>query len=430
MLAKLRNEARELVRNNGHAGRIVDIWTSNIVGTGIVPRFRTGSADLDRRAQDLWRRWCDRADADGRTDFYGLQALAVRSMVESGESLARQRLRRAADGLPVPLQIQLLEADYLDVTRDRPIGPRVTGGVQFDAIGGRAAYHLFSEHPGAPLGTSWQSKPVPADEIAHLYKRERPGQIRGVPWLARSMLRLRELQEWSDATLVKAKTEACLGLIVTRPPGGGSPIGRTTTDADGKRIETLEPAMVAYLQPGEEVTTLQPSSNSSYEPFAIHHEMEAAVGAGLTYDQMTGNLRQANYSSLRAGKIEQRRLVEQIQWQVVIPQLCVPAMDWFLAAAQAAGALPVEQDYRVDWVPPRHESLDPLKDINADIAAVRGGFEPLPEVTARYGYDWRDVLAQAAEVAEAVEAAGLALDTDLRRQPPAVAPAKPEKPKP
>lgn len=417
-LSRLRARSRDLVRNHPHAARIVDIWAANIVGTGIIARFRTGDEALDNRAQDAWRRWADQCDADGVTDFYGLQTLAVRSMVESGESLARQRARRVRDGLAVPLQIQLLEADRLDTLRDRSTGPRVVGGIEFDGLGRRVAYHLYQDHPGAPLGTSVASAPVPAAEVAHLYRRDRPEQVRGVPWLARSMVRLRELQEWDDAALVKAKIEACLGLIVTRPSGGASPLGKQSTDADGKRIEALEPAMIAYLQPGEEVSTLQPSSSSSYEPFALHHLMAAAIGCGVTFDQMTGDLRQANYSSLRAGKIEQRRLVEQIQWQVVIPQLCQPVMNWFLAAAQANGVLPADRDFTVDWVPPRHEPIDPAKDIKADVTAIAAGLEPQQEVIARYGYDWRDLIAQAAEFQATATKAGLKFEASPSPEPP------------
>lgn len=430
VLSRLRNEARELVRNNPHAGRVVEIWTANIVGAGIVPRFRTGDAELDRKAQEAWRRWCDQCDADGMTDFYGLQTLAVRAMVESGEVLGRQRVRRAKDGLAVPLQIQLLEADRLDGMRDRATGPRTVGGIEFDELGRRQAYHLFDEHPGAPLGTSVQSKPVPAAEIAHLYRRERPEQVRGTPWLARTALSLRQLQEWGDAALTRARTETALAMIVRRPGGGANPLTRSSTDANGKRIETLEPGMIAYLEPGEDISTLQPTGNSAFEPFAIHHLMAAAVGAGVTFDQLTGDLRQANYSSLRAGKVEQRRLVEQIQWHVVIPLFCAPAMRWFLEMAQVAGVLPEGVEYRVDWGPPRHEPIDPAKDIKADIAAVRAGFEPPQDVAARYGYDWRDTIEQAAEFFGAADAAELKFDTDPRQPAPAEAPAAPEAPTP
>lgn len=427
-LARLRNECRELVRNNAHAGRIVDIWAGNIVGTGITPHFRTGDAALDLRAQELWDRWSEQCDADGVTDFYGLQTLAVRAMVESGESLARRRLRRVGDRLPVPLQLQLLEADRLDSSRDRAVGPRTVGGIEFDALGRRVAYHLFLEHPGAALGTSLRSQQVEAADLAHLYRRDRPEQVRGAPWLARTALRLRELQEWDDATLARAKIEACMALLVTRPTNGASPLGRASTDKDGKRLEEIEPGMISYLQPGEEVTTIAPTGSSSYEPFALHHLMAAAVGAGVTADQMTGDLRQANYSSLRAGKIEQRRLVDQIQWQVVIPQFCAPVMRWFLTAAQVGGALPDETKlpdgvrYRADWVPPRHEPIDPAKDIKADIAAARAGFEPWQEIVARYGYDWRNVIDQAREFAAAMDDGELKFDTDPRAPAPVETP--------
>jgi lambda family phage portal protein len=430
-LSKLRARSRDMVRNDPHAGRVVDIWTANVVGCGIVPRFRTGAQDLDRKALDLWQAWAEQCDAEGRTNFDGLTALMVRSMVEAGEALCRRRNRQLGDGLAVPLQLQLLEPDYLDTSRDSVTaqGGQTIGGIVFDALGRRSGYHLFRSHPGGfGARAAANSTLVPAADIVHLLRQERIGQNHGVPWLARSLLRLRELQEWDEAALVKAKTEACIALVVTRSGAGSTPLAPASTDPNNpnRRIETLEPGMVAYTQPGEEVTTVQPSGSSSYEPFALHHLQAAAVGAGLTHDQLTGDLRQANYSSLRAGKIEQRRLVEQIQWHCVIPQWCQPVMRWWLDQAVTAGQLPAAS-YRVDWVPPRHEPIDPAKDIKADVTAIAAGLEPQQEVIARYGYDWRDLIAQAAEFQAEAAKAGLKFDSSPAPEPaPMVAEDQPQ----
>jgi lambda family phage portal protein len=425
-LPKLRARARDMVRNDPHAGRAVDIHVGNIVGVGIVPRFRTGSAALDKQAQELWWRWSETCDAQGRTNFDGLTALMVRCMVESGEALCRRRNRMRIDDLEVPLQLQCLEPDYLDSSRDTAGAngaSQIVGGIEFGSLGQRQAYYLFKEHPGGLVGKTRTSSRVAAQDVIHLMRQERCGQNHAAPWLSRSLLRLRELQEWDEAALVKAKIEACVALIVTRGPGGLSPLAPATLDPNNpdRRIENLEPGMVAYTQPGEEVTTVQPSGTSSYEPFALHHLQAAAVGAGITFDQLTGDLRQANYSSLRAGKIEQRRLVEQIQWHCVIPQWCQPVMRWFIDQAIAGGALP-QGEYPVDWVPPRHEPIDPAKDIQADILAISAGLEPQQEVIGRYGWDWRDLLEQAAEFKAAAEEKDLIFDTMPQPPPPQLMP--------
>ena len=138
------------MRNNPYAAKAIHAVVSNLVGTGIMPRARAGDAEINEAADRLWARFAATCDADGLTDFSGLQALVVRAMVESGECLVRLRERRIEDGLPVPLQLQLLEADHLDTSKtgDLPNGGFVVQGVEFDALGRRRAYWLFPVHPG------------------------------------------------------------------------------------------------------------------------------------------------------------------------------------------------------------------------------------------------------------------------------------------
>jgi capsid protein len=95
----------------GAAG--IEAFVANAIGTGIKPQSMVADEALREAIQALWRDWCEEADAAGLTDFYGLQALACRAMLEGGECLVRLRYRRPEDGLAVPLQLQLLEPEHL-----------------------------------------------------------------------------------------------------------------------------------------------------------------------------------------------------------------------------------------------------------------------------------------------------------------------------
>lgn len=144
-LPRLRDRTRDLVRNNPYAAKAVQAVVSNLVGTGILPRARSGDTGVNEQADRLWTRFAEGCDADGLTDFSGLQALIVRAMVESGECLLRFRERRIADGLAVPLQLQLLEPDHLDTSK--------TGVCQAAASSSRASSSIrWAE--GAPTGCS------------------------------------------------------------------------------------------------------------------------------------------------------------------------------------------------------------------------------------------------------------------------------------
>lgn len=199
-LARLRDRSRDLVRNNPYAGKAVQALVSNMVGTGLMPRARAADAEVSRQADRLWLDFAATADADGLTDFAGLQALIVRGLVESGEVLVRLRERRAEDGLAVPLQLQVLEADHLDSwkTGELADGGFILQGIEFDALGRRRAYWLFPTHPGDGRGALVATR-VPADRVLHLFERLRPGQVPGVPWFAPVMLKLRDLDAYDEA---------------------------------------------------------------------------------------------------------------------------------------------------------------------------------------------------------------------------------------
>jgi len=146
----LRRQSRDMARRNPWATNAIDTYVGNSIGSGIVPNPRHPDPAVRKLLQQAWLRWTDEADASGLTDFYGLESLACRGTIESGECIARLRARRLEDGLSVPLQIQLLEPEHLPLTKneDLPNGRKIRWGIEFDPIGRRQAYHLYREHPG------------------------------------------------------------------------------------------------------------------------------------------------------------------------------------------------------------------------------------------------------------------------------------------
>jgi len=315
-LVRLRDRSRDLVRNNPYAAKAVQAVVSNLIGTGILPRARSDDIALNDRADKLWARFAESCDADGLTDFSGLQALIVRAIVESGECLLRIRERRIEDGLPVPLQLQLLEPDHLDTAKTGELanGGFVVQGVEFDALGRRRAYWLYPVHPGEVATfrkVSLTSKPVPASMVLHLFDRLRPGQVRGVPWFAPVILKLRDLDDYDDAELVRKKIEACFAAFVTGSEDEET-LGSASADADGRRVENFEPGMIEYLAPGKDVKFASPTHAGGYAEYMRVQLHAIAAGVGLTYELLTGDLSQVNYSSIRAGLIEFRRRMEAL----------------------------------------------------------------------------------------------------------------------
>ena len=173
--------------------------------------------------------------------------------------------------------------------------------------------------------------------------------------------------------------------------------------------------MILYRRGTGAVEVVNPSGGGSHTAFARRALEAAAVGTGLTYDQVSGDLTAANYSSLRAGKIEFRRLCEQVQYGMLIPMLVRPIAERFHAQGALLGLWGTEMPEGVSHVSPAHEMIDPLKDTAALVAQVRAGFVPLPEAVASFGYDFRQAVEMIRDANAAVDDAGVALDTDPRR---------------
>jgi lambda family phage portal protein len=415
-LGRLRDRSRDLVRNHPYAAKAVTALVSNMVGTGLLPRAKAADPEVAALADRLWLEFAAAADADGLTDFAVPQALIVRSLVESGEVLVRLRERRSEDGLRVPLQLQVLEADHLDSGRQGELagGGFILQGIEFDALVRRRAYWLYPSHPGDGRG-SLVSQPVPADRVLNLFERLRPGQVRGVPWFAPVMLKLRDLDAYDEAELVRKKIEACFAAFVTGVQDEET-LGRARIEPCGDRVETFEPGMIEYLEPGKDVRFASPAASGGYAEYMRMQLHAVAAGVGLTYELLTGDLSQVNYSSIRAGLIEFRRRMEALQWQLLVPGLCQPVWRRFVATAQAAGALP-DVPINAERTALRFEAVDPMKDIQADILAVRAGVMTLKEAIARQGYEPAQVLAEIAAINAELEALGITLDTTPAGRP-------------
>jgi lambda family phage portal protein len=416
--ATVARRARDAVKNDPYAARIVDLWTGNAVGAGITTRWP------DKTHAAAWRRWAEGTgcDAEGRLDLYGLQALAMRAVVESGECFVRLLPAEVSASNPVGLRLQVLESDHLDTARNGMVEAAPTlQGIALGEAGRPVGYWLHRVHPGAswllPPGQRFASEMVPARDVLHVYRKRRPGQLRDVSWLAPVLARLRDLGDYEAALLMKAKIEACLAAVVTEEGDDAlsGPASGLLKDAQGRAVEAFEPGMILYRRGAGSVEVVNPSGGGSHAAFARRALEAASVGAGLTYDQVSGDLAQANYSSLRAGKIEFRRLCEQVQYGMLVPMLVRPVAERFHAHGALLGLWGAGMPDGVSHVPPAHEMIDPLKDTAALVAQVRAGFVPQPEAAGAFGYDFRQVVEMVREANALLDEAGLALDTDPRR---------------
>lgn len=412
-LAYLRGAARDVVRNNPWAESAITTIVDNVVGWGIeakpVPKKNQFFA--------VWKEWAGTTacDADGRNDFAGLEALVMRTVVESGECLVRRRWRRLTDGFVLPLQLQVLEPDFLDTSKDAELlnGGRIVQGVEFDALGRRAAYWLFREHPGGSrmlgIGASYR---VPASEILHIYRNTRAGQVRAATWFAPVLLGLKDFDEFEDATLMKQKIAACLSVVTTDVDGSSPALG-TADDSADPATDTISPGAIINVPPGRNMEVVQPPSVTDYDPYSKNCLRKFATGIGCSYEDVTGDYTGMPYSAARMSRLRIWARVDGWRWKMLIPQFCTPAWYWAVDAAFLAGKLQGERP-GVRWTAPPPPMIEPDKEGLAIQRLRRVGVRSLSECIRETGYDPDEVFAELQAENDLFDKMGLKFDSDPR----------------
>ncbi|MFE1601621.1 phage portal protein [Methylobacterium sp. ID0610] len=446
-LDELRRKSRDQSRRNPYAGAAVDRLVSNIIGTGIVPRstaarstdgldeeqaarIKAEDAAFRARVQALWLEWTDVADSIGAHDFYGLQAIAVRGMVEGGDSFTRLRTRLLTDGLPVPLQLQVLEGDHCPHLKTEPSN-NIRQGIRYNAIGRRQSYFLYREHPGDGIMTpaGLELAEVPASDVAHLYRAMRPGQDRGEPWLARALRTLYDLDGYLDAELVRKKNAARLVGFIKRTmeegadaPLGSGPLGADPADDEGVATLEFEPGTLQVLADGEDVTFSDPKDvGPNFEMFVREAKRQIAAACGLLYEILSGDYSQLNDRTLRAALNDFRRAVEGWQHHQVVFQFCRPVWIRWIDLAILSGALTLPEGmsraaaYSARWIPQSWPYIHPVQDVQGKSMEVQAGFASRTQKVAEAGYDSEAIDAENKADNERADAAGLAYTSDGRR---------------
>jgi len=228
------------------------------------------------------------------------------------------------------------------------------------------------------------------------------------------MVRLFLLDQYDDAELDRKKTAAMFAGLITKTAPEEQLMGEIEATDDSGATVSLEPGTLQVLLPGEDVKFSSPADvGGGYEAFQYRTMLSVSASLGLPYHLITGDVRQANYSSLRAELVEFRRRVEQLQHRVITHQLCRPVWARWLETAvlSGAGAAGLRAGPRAlppgELDPPRWDWVDPLEDIQAQVLAMEAGIVSRRKVVQGTGYDVEEIDRENATDAARVAALGL-----------------------
>jgi lambda family phage portal protein len=257
---------------------------------------------------------------------------------------------------------------------------------------------------------------VPASEIIHLFVPMRAHQTRGVPWMHAAMLSLNDLGGYREAAIVAARVGAAkMGIIVS--PTGEEYAG-DDKDNEGNIITEAEPGTFEQVAEG---TTLE-----SWDPTYPHDQFESfnkamlrgmAGGLGVAYHTFASDLEGVNFSSARAGVLEERDMWMVLQqWLVegfnaqVFPEWLMHQMLSKKITLPSGIPLPFSKFAKFNaatWQPRRWSWVDPLKDIKANREAIDARVRSISSVIRETGADPDDVFLEIQTEREKLDEMGI-----------------------
>ncbi len=428
-LRLLRARSRELIRDNEYAGNAVRIVKNNVVGTGINLQAQVANArgklidPVNDKIEAAWTAWCgkDTCDVAGRLDLQDMLRLAIGQLVEAGEVIIRKIGQPFGAGR-IPLGLEIIEADRLMdqfQTARAPNGNAIRMGVEVDTWLRPVAYWFHPRHPGDYQFTSFQPSAfirVPAAEVIHLYLMDRVPQTRGVPWFQATLKRLRNMGGYEEAEIVAARASASIMGLIESPE-----LDAPSDTVAGQQVTDLEPGVIKKLLPGEKFNGFAPTRpNAAMAEFMRYMLRSVAAGIGVSYESLSRDYSQSNYSSSRLALLDDRDLWRMLQGWLIRNLLTPIYRDW-LDAAVMCGALPIKDFYAarekyqaVRFKPRGWSWIDPFKEVQAYRIAVRSGFMSVSDVIGLTagGADAEDIFKGRRQELDLMADLDLVFDTD------------------
>lgn len=414
-LRSMRSRARELAHNDGYMKKFLSMCRSNIVGPrGIRLQVRATKSDgldldsiLNTQVEKAWSKWCHKENCTiaQKLSWLDAQNLAVTQVFRDGECLIRKVTAPNEFGFA----LKFIDVAYLDETYNEELanGNRVLMSVEVDQEERPVAYYLTTPYYDTLYPRHeprmFRRVRVPANEIIYLpFFLDDECATRSAPAAHAAMRNLRELSAYVEAKVIASRVEACqMGFLI--PPAGDE------TPPLGEELQTIpseieaQPAIFPELPPGYDMKMFDPKSPNGNEGDFLKAMLKGvAVGFDVDYPTFASDLREVNFSSIRAG-IQEVREVWKFWQQSFIEHLHREVyLSWLRSALLAdalEGVLPRDFERLVDprWLPRGWGYVNPLQDVEADAKRVLNSFTTRTAVAADEGEDFEDILKVLAE---------------------------------
>lgn len=412
-LRSIRARSRKMVRSNPYGKRFVATMKGNVVGPdGVKIQSQTvmSSGELDTKANDAveaaFKDWaCKHCDYHGKLTWIDMQNMAVSAAAQDGEFIFRLHRGVGKYGL----KLEIIDPELLDVQKNEytSSGNEIRLGVEYSKSGIPVRYHFRQRALGGlyeGYTRKGDSYTVSANYIIHGYINEWPDQSRGIPWMTAGLEKAKHLEKYQEAAIVKARstaaTMAVLKSVDTDAYTGAEDGVGEYSDAT---LDEYEAGTIKDIGNRDIVNLDSDYPHQMYGEFIKECLQGLSSGWGLSYHSLSNNLEGVNYSSIRAGVLEDREVYKGLQnW--LIRALIQPVFEeWmshsYMKEAIKIGRYPLsrklEDYFQVSYQPRRWAWVDPQKDAQANQLAIDNGTTSRSKIIREQGDDpetiWREI---------------------------------------
>lgn len=411
-LDTLRSRSREIYRNDPLGGS-VETRCNLVVSYGFTPQARIKARDgiseaqaavYNEQLESVFTQQYARIDRTGRRSLWQLLRLVERHHGCDGESFTILSDIGAADK-PIPLALEVIDPERVQTPPGKIGNPRVRLGIEYDTNGVVVAYWIRKTHPGDTVDVSEQFERVDAARVLHVFEPWFAGQSRGLPWLTRTLNRVKDTKDFDEATIIAAQVEACFAAFVkTALPPGESAAAAAAAASDGRRYEDIRPGSIRYLSHADEMYFSQPQRpGNTFQPFMEWQHRRMAAGMNFPYEMVAKNWGGLSFAAGRLSLADAKLFVKS-QQKLLVEAWLSKVWHRMVDEAVIVGAcdIPVKLFaakpwvfYMHTWTPPAWPyALTPGEEIDATIKKVDNNLMSKADAVGEYGGDWEDVAAQ------------------------------------
>ena len=426
-LRQVRNRSRDLERNNEYFRRYLQLLRVNVVGEGgfkLQLKGRNPDGSLDRAGNNIiegaWNEFSRMGGptVDGKMSMVDALNHVITGVARDGEVFA---LIVKGQFLRHGIALQFIEPDRIDEEKNEklPNGNDVRMGVELDATTRRpVAYHMLTYHTGDYDYTTFSKaekyRRIPADQMMHIYRPERAGQTRGMPWSSAAITSLKMLHGYREAELIAARTGAAKMGFFTSPAGDGFTADGFDDADNSVPIYDAEAGTFHQLPAGVDFKAFDPSHpTSAFADFEKSILRGIAGGLGVSYTSLANDLEGTSYSSIRQGALEERDFYRTLH-RFVIDHFVDPLFRTWFDHVMDNNFIPISGQGKFEkftngmmWRGRGFQWVDPLKEMNAAVVGLQNGILSHTDIAANYGRDAEETFAQIERDKEMAEQFGL-----------------------